>query len=141
MRLEELPDRDRRGDAGRDQEQPIERKRLTQDHDNAPQIIGDARGKRLRAPDDADELAQHNGEPEGKQEIGAALAPPIKVAQENPLERHPDPADGNRGKQEREQEAAGHREDGKTDISPKHEDRTMHARCCRSPFRNIRSAF
>src|SRR5207237_5547092 len=97
--FQELPYADGCGHAERDEEQAIKRKRLAEDDHNAAQEIGDAGGKRLRAPDDANELAQHDSKTEGQQEIGAAIAPAVERAQEDALKRHSYDPDENRREQ------------------------------------------
>ncbi len=120
--LEELPDGDRGGDPEGDQEQPIERKRLVEDDDDAAQEIRDAGAERLHAPDQPDHLAQHHGEPEGEQQIGAAVAAAVEVAQQGPLEHHADEPDHDRRDHERDQEAAGEHVRRVADIGAEHEN-------------------
>src|ERR1700730_8102878 len=120
--LEELPDRDGRGEPERDQEQPVERKRLAQDDDDAAQEIGNAGAERLGAPDDPDQLAQHDGEPEGEQQIGAAAAPSIEAVQKYPLEHQSNRTNEGRRNDQRQQEASGNGDSGEADIGAEHED-------------------
>ena len=120
--LEELPDRDGSGEPEHDQEEPIERERLIENHDDAAQHIRNAGAKRLRTPDNPDQLAQHDCEPEGEQQIGAAVAPTVERAQEDALERHADGADDDRCDDQRDEEASADRGGGVADIGAEHED-------------------
>ena len=48
------------------------------------------------------DFAQHDGEPEGEQQIGAAVAAAVEVAQQDPLEHHADEPDHDRRDDERQ---------------------------------------
>ena len=120
--LQELPDGKGGREPGRDQKQPIEGKRLLHNNDDAAQKIGYAGGARLGAPDHPDDLAQDDSKPEGEQQVSPAVAPAIQMAQEDALERHPQAADDDGRKKERQKKAAGHRDYAEADIRTEHED-------------------
>ena len=120
--LEELPDGDGGGDAEPDEEQPVERKGLIEDDHDAAQEIGDAGAERLHSPDQPDHFAQHDGEAEGEQQIGPAVPASIEVAQQRPLECHPDQTDDDRRDDERHEKTSGDHVRGVADIGAEHED-------------------
>jgi hypothetical protein len=120
--LEELPDGDCGGDAEPDEEQAIKRKRLVEDDHDATQGIGNAGAERLHAPDQPDHLAQHDGEAEGEQQIGAAVSAPVEAAKQRPFERHADQPDDNRRDHERHQKTSGDNVRGVADIGAEHEN-------------------
>ena len=61
-------------------------------------------------------------QPEGEQQIGAAVAAAVEVAQQRPLEGHADQPDDDRRDDERHQKAAGDHVRGVADIGAEHED-------------------
>ena len=112
----------RGGDAEPDQEQAVERERLVQDDDDAAQDIRDAGAQRLRTPDQPDDLAQHHGEAEGEQQVGAAVAPSVQVAQEHYSNAMPTPPTTIGARISAGDEAVGEDVRRVADIGAEHED-------------------
>ena len=73
--FQKLPDGEGDDDAGADQEQAVDREWLVEQEDDAGEDLGHLHLQRVDAPEQADELTQHQGQAKCHHQEGAFVAP------------------------------------------------------------------